>query len=216
MEISNKIKTNDSGFTLIELLVSLAISGIVIVMIALMMTNGTTLFRNERVKIDLQNELQAVDSFVTQTVMEAKNLDISSSDGQMDRLYTGLKGEDKSLLPVDGSGISTERIITFLPDASGLHITKSYIEVLTKGYMISSYVSEFNISIDDSCKTYKEVENPIDHKKEYVHDGYSNPIIVNVSVTLTDANRTKHKDMTITVRNELKNVTVDGIQYTVK
>lgn len=210
------IKSDNSAFTLVELLVSLAISGIVIVMIALMMTNGTMLFRNERVKIDLQNELQAVDSFVTQTVMEAKTLDINNKSGQLDTLYTGVRDVDDALASLDGGALTTERIITYDPDNKSLYITKSYIANLTKGYLISGYVTEFKVSIDEDCKTYKEVVNPINNTVTYEHDGYSNPIILNVSVTITDGTKNKHKDMVITARNELSSVTVDGISYTVK
>lgn len=210
------IKSDNSAFTLVELLVSLAISGIVIVMIALMMTNGTMLFRNERVKIDLQNELQAVDSFVTQTVMEAKTLDINNKSGQLDTLYTGVRDVDDALASLDGGALTTERIITYDPDNKSLYITKSYIANLTKGYLISGYVTKFKVSIDEDCKTYKKVVDPINNTVTYEHDGYSNPIILNVSVTITDGTKNKYKDMVITARNKLSSVTVDGISYTVK
>lgn len=210
-------KLNNQGFTLVELLVALAISGIVIVMIALLMTNGTTLFRNERTKIDLQNELQAVDNYVTEVGMEAKTINIENDEnGQTVAFYTGERAANKDLVPVGGTAITTERIITFKPDDSGLYISKSYIENLTKGYLVSGFVTEFKVSIAENCKTFEEIKDPIDGTITVEQKGYSNPIILNVSITIEDNNKVKHKDMTLTVRNDIDKVTVDGIEYTVE
>ncbi|MDE6209379.1 MAG: prepilin-type N-terminal cleavage/methylation domain-containing protein [Lachnospiraceae bacterium] len=225
---SNNSKLNNNGFTLVELLVALAISGVVMVMVAMLMTNSSTLFKNEKGKINLQNEFQMVDSFLSETIMEAKTLYITNSgNGQTLSLYTGEKNGN-ALEPVtlavneleSGGGstdITTERIITFIPDSNSIFITKSYMATPSKGYLISDNVENFKITIDESCKVYSEVVvDSILGTTEMVHDGYSNPIILNVELSVSDDDNTKNEDFRITIRNKLDKVVVDGTEYSVK
>lgn len=241
----NNSKLNNQGFSLVELLVALAISGIVIVMISLLIVNSSNLFNNENKNIDLQNEFQVVDGFLSETLMEAKTIDIKDNDDGTLTLYTGTRGSDEALQPVttepieaattgaaDGSiatkpievatmgaaaaSITTERIITFKPDSNSLYITKSKEASLTKGNRISSSVKKFKVSIDDSCKTYKEVENSITHETTLEHTGYANPIILNIELNISNEKSDKTEVVKITVRNQLKKVVVNGKEFTVK
>ncbi len=241
----NNSKLNNQGFSLVELLVALAISGIVIVMISLLIVNSSNLFNNENKNIDLQNEFQVVDGFLSETLMEAKTIDIKDNDDGTLTLYTGTRGSDEALQPVttepieaattgaaDGSiatkpieatttgaaaaSITTERIITFKPDSNSLYITKSKEASLTKGNRISSSVKKFKVSIDDSCKTYKEVENSITHEITLEHTGYANPIILNIELNISNEKSDKTEVVKITVRNQLKKVVVNGKEFTVK
>lgn len=241
----NNSKLNNQGFSLVELLVALAISGIVIVMISLLIVNSSNLFNNENKNIDLQNEFQVVDGFLSETLMEAKTIDIKDNDDGTLTLYTGTRGSDEALQPVttepieaattgaaDGSiatkpieatttgvaaaSITTERIITFKPDSNSLYITKSKEANLTKGNRISSSVKKFKVSIDDSCKTYKEVENSITHETTLEHTGYANPIILNIELNVSNGKSDKTEVVKITVRNQLKKVVVNGKEFTVK
>lgn len=226
----NNSKLNNQGFSLVELLVALAISGIVIVMISLLIVNSSNLFNNENKNIDLQNEFQVVDGFLSETLMEAKTIDIKdNSDGdQTLTLYTGTRGSGEALEPVTTepieatttgattASITTERIITFKPDSNSLYITKSNESSLTKGNRISSSVKKFKVSIDDSCKTYKEVENSITHETTLEHTGYANPIILNIELNVSNGESDKTEVVKITVRNQLKKVVVNGKEFTVK
>lgn len=226
----NNSKLNNQGFSLVELLVALAISGIVIVMISLLIVNSSNLFNNENRNIDLQNEFQVVDGFLSETLMEAKTIDIvDNSDGdQTLTLYTGTRGSGEALEPVTtepieatttgatAASITTERIITFKPDSNSLYITKSNESSLTKGNRISSSVKKFKVSIDDSCKTYKEVKNSITHETTLEHTGYANPIILNIELNVSDGKSDKTEVVKITVRNQLKKVVVNGKEFTVK
>ncbi len=242
----NNSKLNNQGFSLVELLVALAISGIVIVMISLLIVNSSNLFNNENKNIDLQNEFQVVDGFLSETLMEAKTIDIvDNGDGdQTLTLYTGTRGSDEALQPVTTepieaattgaadesiatepieaattgattASITTERIITFKPDSNSLYITKSKEASLTKGNRISSSVKKFKVSIDDSCKTYKEVEK-IPHETILEHTGYANPIILNIELNVSNGKSDKTEVVKITVRNQLKKVVVNGKEFTVK
>lgn len=242
----NNSKLNNQGFSLVELLVALAISGIVIVMISLLIVNSSNLFNNENKNIDLQNEFQVVDGFLSETLMEAKTIDIKdNSDGdQTLTLYTGTRGSGEALQPVTTepieaattgaadesiatepieaattgattASITTERIITFKPDSNSLYITKSNESSLTKGNRISSSVKKFKVSIDDSCKTYKEVEK-ITHETILEHTGYANPIILNIELNVSNGKSDKTEVVKITVRNQLKKVVVNGKEFTVK
>lgn len=226
----NNSKLNNQGFSLVELLVALAISGIVIVMISLLIVNSSNLFNNENKNIDLQNEFQVVDGFLSETLMEAKTIDIvDNADGsQTLTLYTGTRASDEALQPVTTepieaattgtatASITTERIITFKPDSNSLYITKSKEASLTKGNRISSSVKKFKVSIDDSCKTYKEVENSITHETTLEHTGYANPIILNIELNVSNEKSDKTEVVKITVRNQLKKVVVNGKEFTVK
>ncbi len=226
----NNSKLNNQGFSLVELLVALAISGIVIVMISLLIVNSSNLFNNENKNIDLQNEFQVVDGFLSETLMEAKTIDIvdDAEGNQTLTLYTGTRDASGILQPVttepiektttgvQSADITTERIITFNPDSNSLYITKSYISNLTKGNRISSSVKKFKVSIDDSCKTYKEVENSITHETTLEHTGYANPIILNIELNISNEKSDKTEVVKITVRNQLKKVVVNGKEFTVK
>lgn len=241
----NNSKLNNQGFSLVELLVALAISGIVIVMISLLIVNSSNLFNNENKNIDLQNEFQVVDGFLSETLMEAKTIDIKDNDDGTLTLYTGTRGSDEALQPVTTepieaattgaadesiatepieaattgattASITTERIITFKPDSNSLYITKSNESSLTKGNRISSSVKKFKVSIDDSCKTYKEVENSITHETTLEHTGYANPIILNIELNVSNGKSDKTEVVKITVRNQLKKVVVNGKEFTVK
>lgn len=224
----NNSKLNNQGFSLVELLVALAISGIVIVMISLLIVNSSNLFNNENKNIDLQNEFQVVDGFLSETLMEAKTIDIKDNDDGTLTLYTGTRGSDEALQPVTtepieatttgaaAASITTERIITFKPDSNSLYITKSKDASLTKGNRISSSVKKFKVSIDDSCKTYKEVENSITHETTLEHTGYANPIILNIELNVSNGKSDKTEVVKITVRNQLKKVVVNGKEFTVK
>ena len=229
----NNSKLNNQGFSLVELLVALAISGIVIVMISLLIVNSSNLFNNENKNIDLQNEFQVVDGFLSETLMEAKTIDIvDNGDGdQTLTLYTGTRGSDEALQPVTTepieaattgaadesiatepieaattgattASITTERIITFKPDSNSLYITKSKEASLTKGNRISSSVKKFKVSIDDSCKTYKEVEK-ITHETILEHTGYANPIILNIELNVSNGKSDKTEVVKITVRPQI-------------
>ena len=225
----NISKLNNKGFSLVELLVALAISGIVIVMISLLIVNSSNLFNNENKNIDLQNEFQVVDGFLSETLMEAKTIDIvdDAEGNQTLTLYTGTRDASGTLQPVttepiektttgvQSADITTERIITFKPDSNSLYITKSYISNLTKGNRISSSVKKFKVSIDDSCKTYKEVEDAFG-KTTQVQTGYANPLILNVELNISDGESEKTEVVKITVRNQLKKVVVNGKEFTVK
>lgn len=241
----NNSKLNNQGFSLVELLVALAISGIVIVMISLLIVNSSNLFNNENKNIDLQNEFQVVDGFLSETLMEAKTIDIKDNDDGTLTLYTGTRGSDEALQPVttepieaattgaaDGSiatkpieatttgaaaaSITTERIITFKPDSNSLYITKSKEASLTKGNRISSSVKKFKVSIDDSCKTYKEVKDSITGATSLEQTGYANPLILNIELNISNEKSEKTEVVKITVRNQLKKVVVNGKEFTVK
>lgn len=222
MENTNTTKQlNNKGFSLIEILVALAISGIVVVMIAALMTNGSFLFKNENSKINMQNELQMIDSFMTETILEAKALYISE-DSRKVQIYTGEKDDTTSaLLPIGKTSyvegetteapiITTERILTFAKEdeKKGVYITKSFVELdnLSKGYLISDCVTRFSVSVDDSCKKTDDEGNVY----------YTNPIVLNIEVEVTDLDKTKSEKYTYRLRNPLSAISINGTKYTVK
>lgn len=227
MKIQRNKKLNNDGFTLIELLVALAISGVVVLMIAMFMTNGTQLYTTERGKIDLQNELQMADSFLIETLMEAKTVNITNKSGNTVELYTGLKDASKALLGVPGTtdtgeketgtiAITTERVIQFDTANTSMYINKKFNANPSKGSLVSDAVKSFNVKISDECITYKKVTDPNTKVTSIVQDGYKNPIILEVGLTISDGNKEKTDNFTVTLRNDLEAVVVDGMEYSVK
>ena len=221
MENTNTTRQlNNKGFTLIEILVALAVSGIVVVMIAALMTNGSFLFKNENSKINMQNELQMIDSFLTETILEAKALYISEDQNKI-QIYTGEKDANGQLVPMErpvynvdatteAPVITTERILTYAKTAEkqGVYITKSFVDLdsLSKGYLVSGCVTTFNVSVDDACKATDEDGNTY----------YKNPIVLNVEIEVSDSDKTKTQMFTYRLRNPLSNIYINGTEYEVK
>jgi prepilin-type N-terminal cleavage/methylation domain-containing protein len=229
MKYKNKTKRmNNKGFSLVEVLVALAVSSVVIVMIGALMSNGSFLFKSENNKINLQNELQMVDSFVSETMLEAKALHVVAWYDNMARVsttlvYTGDRNSSMELLPVaptnyyenkeyrpEQPSISTERILTFVQTGGkqGLYISQQFATVgnISKGRLISGAVTNFKVGIDSSCESKDKDGNFC----------YKNPIVLIVTVEVTDGDKTKKEQYLYSLRNKLEEITIYGRRYKVE
>lgn len=196
------MKQNNKGISLVELLVAIAVSGIILVMIGVVITEGTKHFKEESIRASLQNELQMVNSQLTQTIMEASMLDIVNGSDKI--IYTGeISSVDNELLIVNG----TEKIITV--KNNNLYITNfndTDGTKLTSGYSVSSNVEDFQISIDEGCL----VENETDSDGNLIEDYYTNPLIIKINISLKKSDITVNGEMSVRLRNDISQVTVDG------
>ena len=193
----------NSGFSLIELLVTIAISSVVILMISFIMVQGTTLFKGENEAIDIQGEMQIVRNHISETLMGAKNLVIVEVDDGI-VIYTGEVNKENNTLKEEGK-VTTERIIAFKesgtddkPDA--IYISTNKDMLFDEGSLISNYVTDFSISIDDDC--IREGTNAEGKTEKY----YVNPLSINVQIKLAHGKQEADINMTVRARNILTEV----------
>lgn len=197
---------NNKGFTLIELLVTIGISGIVLLMISFLLVQGTNMFKSENDDIDIQNELQIVRNQLSEAIMGAKSLVIVEA-GEDIVIYTGSVTESDNRL-ADEDSITTERIITYDSSEHRLYISNSYDSATAYGNLISEWVSDLDISINDKCL---RSEGEGDEKSETY---YVNPLSVDISLRLAHGKYTSDVALSVKVRNILKEIAIyktDGI-----
>lgn len=195
---------NNKGFSLIELLIAMAVSSIVLLMISFMLVQGTNLFKGENENIDMQNEVQIVRNQLTEALMGAKSVVIVKA-GEDLVIYTGSVSEDDNCLVAESSGaggiseVTTERIITYDKSEQKLYISSAYGSAVAEGNMLSEWVTDMDISIDEKCK---KVTGAAEHEEEY----YVNPLSINVSLTLAYDDEESDVDISVRVRNILSEV----------
>ncbi len=193
---------DNKGFSLIELLVTIAISGIVLLMISFMLVQGTNLFKSENEEIDIQNEVQIVRNQLSEAIMGAKSLVIVDA-GEDLVIYTGSVDESNNRLVAETSGaggvsaVTTERIITYDKSEQKLYISSAYASATAEGNLLSEWVTDMNISIDDKCK---KVSGTGDDEEIY----YVNPLSVKVDITLAYGKEESDVNIDVRVRNVLK------------
>ncbi len=194
----------NSGFSLIELLVTIGISGIVILMISFIMSQGTTIYKGENEVIDIQGEMQIVRNQLSETLMGAKNIVIVEAGDDI-VIYTGDVDKSTNKLVAETSGpsgtskVTTERIITYVKSQNSLYISSTYDSATSEGSLISNYVTDMEISIDESCKKTTGAGALLE---EY----YVNPLSVQVSMKLEQGEHSSDLDMSVRTRNILTRV----------
>lgn len=199
---------NNKGFSLIELLVTIAVSSIVLLMISFMLVQGTNLFKGENENIDMQNEIQIVRNQISEAIMGAKSIAIVRA-GEDLVIYTGSVDGNNNCLVAESSGaggtseVTTERIITYDKSEQKLYISSAYGFAIAEGNLLSEWVADMDISIDEKCK---RVTGAGEHEEEY----YVNPLSINISMTLAYGDEESDVDISVKARNILSEV----VQYT--
>lgn len=201
-----KSSMKNKGFTLVEIMVAIAISSVVLLMLSVMLVQGTKLFKRETEGIDVQNELQIVRNQLNECLMSAKSLVIVEAGDSL-VIYTGEADPATNKLVAETSGtgganeITTERVITFDSSEGKLYISNNYENATTEGNMISSYVKDVDIEINSDCMRSTEV---YEHTEYY----YVNPLTVNLDVIVESGDRKADSNITVRMRNILRNVTI--------
>lgn len=192
----------NSGFSLIELLVTIAVSGLVILMISFIMLQGTTLFKGENEVIDIQSEIQIIRNQLTETLMSAKEITVVKADKDI-VIYTGDVDESNNRLVaetsgVDGkSGVTTERIITYVDGKDSVYISSNLGTSESLGSLISNYVTSMDIVVNEGCKKID------DSGKEY----YTNPLSIDIKLRLVQGEQSADVNVSVKVRNILTELT---------
>lgn len=192
-------KLNNKGLSLVEVLVALAIASIVATLIMSLVTSGSRFYRKQSNSIDLQNELQETSNKVADALMEATELYVSEQSGMLVIKTGDFSGTSK---------VKPKCIIWVKPhdDVNGMVYVMDTDAPLSMddaydGYCMSKYVSDFSLKIDDSCLK-------LDDDGNIVYDAlgnkiYEQPIVLNVSIKVSNDNESKQDSKTITLRNRI-------------
>lgn len=192
-------KLNNKGLSLVEVLVALAIASIVATLIMSLVTSGSRFYKKQSNSIDLQNELQETSNKVADALMEATELYVSEQSGMLVIKTGDFSGTSK---------VKPKCIIWVKPydDVNGMVYVMDTDAPLSMddaydGYCMSKYVSDFSLKIDDSCLK-------LDDDGNVVYDAlgnkiYEQPIVLNVSIKVSNDNESKQDSKTITLRNRI-------------
>ena len=193
-----KNRKKQKGFSLVELLAAFAISAVVMLMTTQVLLNVYNNYNTNTAKAKIQNEISATMNKLGDTILEAKAINLSGNT----LLKTSVVDGDHY---VDLVG----KTVTYDATKKSLYVTHQ-IELPSnpRPYLVSKNMTEFSLSIDDSCKDYDELTG------DFI--GYKNPIKINVSMKVEYWKEKVSYTQSFYVRDDLTEVTVDGTVYTVK
>lgn len=192
---------NNKGFSLIELIIAMAIGSVVLLLVATMLTRGTSLFREQSDEVNMRNDYQVLRNQLDQIIMEAKTL-IVEKQGEDIIIYTGdvkkdtLNREFTTAL----ADRTTEKVITYDKSENSIYISGQYSERMLTGNLISDMVVDFDIELDDTSK--KVVTNEVGIEETY----YVNPLRINITLELKEKDRDVNSDFSLNLRNRLNEV----------
>ncbi len=195
-------KLNNKGMSLVELLIAITIASVVSMLIIVMMTEGTSMFRKESSNIDLQNEVQVVKNHLTDTFMEAKEIHLVKSGDEI-RIYTGAVDTTTNALKAEGSGESyTDSILTYTDNK--LYITGTYMETIPDGYLLSENILEFDIDIATTPLSEETLVLNEDGSHNVVTKNYyEGPISIKLTLTVGTEDKNKEMELPIKIRNDI-------------
>lgn len=198
---------NNKGFSLVELLVSIAVGGIVLIVIGSFISSGTGFFNKQSDSLDIQNELQVASNRITDSLMEATSLIVKNEGEAGNRILTIYTGDfsDKE------SKIKPKCIIWNEKDGSLFvadeKIDAGIIDEYYMGYCVSKCVTNMTITINDDCLDKIKDENGLDVNV------CKQPVTVQVNLTVTGSKDSKSDMKTTTLRNRLKVLEYNGKSY---
>ena len=209
--MNNSISINQNkGFSLVEILVSLAVSSIVLIVVGVFISTGTNFFNNTSRTIELQNELMEVSNKVNDALMQATYIQIeegSSVSGEGITIYTGELSTDKKSF-VTGKGNASKKI-----EWTGINDKKLYVmdkPVLDAGmdkrpYCYGNMVTNISVSFSEDCYEMSE-------DGSYIWF-FEQPLILEVSITVSDSKESRSDSKTVTLRNQVTKLKVNGNEY---
>lgn len=203
MKLKKGKKHNNKGFTLTEVLVALAVSSVVITIVIAFISQGSRFYKTQSNTINLQNELQETSNVITDTLQEATYLSIISNSKNLE-VYTGsyeIKEEKKLFTSVKGSS----RYI--LRDGTGIYVfDKADTQYITDkdkpGYRYSNNIEAITVSINEKCKTNVADSEVI-----------TQPVMLDVYIKVTHNDTSRFENKTITLRNKIQSLEVNGELY---
>lgn len=193
---------DNKGFSLVELLVSIAVGGIVLIVIGSFISSGTRFFNKQSDSLDIQNELQIASNRITDSLMEATSLIVKNegeSGNRIVTIYTGDFDDKESKIKPKCIVWDEKEKLLFVSDEK---IDISNIDEYDMGYCVSKCVTNMTITINEDCLDVIENENVCNQ-----------PVTVQVNLTVTGSKDSKSDMKTTTLRNRLKNLEYYGKSY---
>jgi|GEM_PF-6339417 len=157
MKILRVLKSNKKGFSLVELIVTMAITSVVIGILATVVYQGSRISRKQNAVATLANEVQQINGMFEEAIMEAKVIDGYTTDSTVYKalIYTGEVNESGTGWNTD---TGTERIIIIydnyiyiLSEYTNLtlaSVTESYVTSLSDGYKLTENLDIMSITAD--------------------------------------------------------------------
>ena len=194
MIIKERKKRNNKGFSLVELLVALAVSATVITIVGSFITQGSKFYNKTGNSVNLQNELQEVSNIVCDTLQEATYLEIQKNSSEL-KVFTGSYTNVNTIDIFDSVKGDKSRSRLIYWDGSNVYVfDKASLNQITdndkKGYRYSSYVTDISISVSEKCKS-----NNV--------DGYRQPLMLDVTITVSNKGTIRSETKNITLRNKI-------------
>lgn len=205
MIFKKRKRLNNKGFSLMEVLVALAVSATVITIVGAFITQGSKFYSKTGNSVNLQNELQELSNVVCDSLQEATYLEIQNGTSKMD-VYTGsysVVNDIKIFDPGKGVDISRSRLIhwdeknAYVFDNASLSMISDKDK---KGYCYSNYVSNIKISVSEKCKSKNA-------------DGYTQPLMLDVTITVSNKGTERSETKNITLRNKISRLRIGDDEY---
>lgn len=205
-DVINEFQQN-KGMSLMEVLISVAISMIVMIVAATFISNGSIFFKKQSKTIDLQNELMETSNRINDALLQSTDeLTISvGTNVNGAKIYTGSYDSNTKKFT---SGKGSARFIEWNKQNSTLYVMDVVgisDDTLKQGYLMGSHVSDISISVSSDCQVM-QVDNAI--------ITYKQPLILEVSVSVTKDGETRKDSRVVTLRNELDRFELNGKVFT--
>lgn len=198
-------KLNNKGFSLMEVLVALAVSATVITIVASFITQGSKFYSKTGNSVNLQNELQELSNVVCDSLQEATYLEIQNGTSEMN-VYTGSYSVVNNINIFDpGKGVDVSRSRLIHWDGKNAYVfDNASLDMISDddkiGYCYSKYVSNINISVSDKCKSKNA-------------DGYTQPLMLDVTITVSNKGTERSETKNITLRNKISKLCIGEDEY---
>ena len=209
------VRKHNKGFSLIEVLVALAITGIVATLVMTVITLSTKFFRKQTTTLDVQNQLQEASNKINDMLIEATSITMYNS-GNAIVYYNGTDSYDEDGNYVTEDKITPKYLVWFrtgdhegclyLMDRSYFLSAASVDTIASEdyeGYLLTDLCTSLSISIDSSCYALTESGST-----DYTT--VTQPLILNMSLKLTDGEESKYDSKTVTLRNTLNSISLSG------
>lgn len=189
-------RCDNRGFTLVELMVAIAISGVVALLIGTLMYNASKWFSSESAKATIQNELQEVSEQLDASLMGAMAFTMET-DGEVTYLYTGEINDDGTWKNTSDAN----KVIIIKNGKMWVRTEKpSNVDAQPAGYLITDKIDSFSINVN-------QITDKVDASTGT--QGYTtNPMSVNVKITLAMNQKKASLDKDIRIRNKLSEFTI--------
>lgn len=161
------MRVNNKGVTLIELVVSIGLMSLIMAVATTMIVNASRYFERQAAMVEIQNEAQIITNYLTETIMEATDMNFTITDASSGAgLYEFYEKDNADPANPVATGKGNQRILQYYYDPANAdpnmrHMlymisfdTGSVAPTIVPGsedarkYLISDEVTLFNVTFD--------------------------------------------------------------------